>query len=302
VPVWEPEIVVEEGLARRLIGGQFPELEPASLRLIGEGWDNTVWLVDERWAFRFPRRAIAIAGVEREIAVLPVLAPRLPLPIPAPVFTGRPANGYPWPFFGAAYLPGGDVLGAALSAEARMRLAEPFAEFLRALHSPEVAAAVDGLPADPMGRGDMAVRVPKTLESVADLERARLWSVPASVRRLLDEARDLPFPEPTVVAHGDLHFRHLLVDGDGTPTGVIDWGDLCRGDPSIDLLMIWSVLGPEARAAFLAAYGPVTEHQLLRARVLALNLCAMLAFYGRHKGMAAVERKALAGLERAAIG
>jgi aminoglycoside phosphotransferase (APT) family kinase protein len=300
VPLWEAEVVVDERLARRLIGGQFPDLELESLRLIGAGWDNTVWLVDEHWAFRFPRREMAIPGVEREIAVLPALAPMLPLPIPAPVFTGRPAEGYPWPFFGAAHLPGGEVPDAALSEEARTRLAAPLAGFLRALHQPEVAAAVYGLPVDPMGRADMPVRVPKTVESLAEVERTRLWGVPASVWRLLEEARELPFPEPSVVAHGDLHFRHLLVDEDGTPTGVIDWGDLCRGDPSIDLLMIWSLFGPEGRAAFLAAYGPVSEEQLVRARVLALNLCAVLALYGRHEGMPAVEREALAGLVRAA--
>ena len=56
VPEWSPEIVVDEPLARRLLRTQFPELELASLRLAGEGWDNTAWLVDERWLFRFPRR------------------------------------------------------------------------------------------------------------------------------------------------------------------------------------------------------------------------------------------------------
>ena len=47
---WSPEIVVDEALARRLLGEQFPELELRELRLLGEGWDNTAWLVDERWA------------------------------------------------------------------------------------------------------------------------------------------------------------------------------------------------------------------------------------------------------------
>lgn len=59
MPEWSPEIVVEEPLARQLLAAQFPGLELASMRLAGEGWDNTAWLVDERWLFRFPgtRRA-----------------------------------------------------------------------------------------------------------------------------------------------------------------------------------------------------------------------------------------------------
>lgn len=40
---------------------------------------------------------------------------------------------------------------------------------------------------------------------------------------------------PLAVCHGDLHVRHLLVDRDGSATGVIDWGDLCLADPAVDL-------------------------------------------------------------------
>ena len=112
--VWSAEVTVDEDLARRLIATQFPQVELGSMRLLGEGWDNTVWLVDERWAFRFPRRAIAVAGVEREMDVLPRLAPLLPLPIPVPVHRGRPADGYPWPFFGSLLLPGVEVEAQAL--------------------------------------------------------------------------------------------------------------------------------------------------------------------------------------------
>src|SRR6185437_6834136 len=59
VPVWSAEVELDEGLVRRLIG-QFPELPVRSLRMLAEGWDNTVWLANERYAFRFPRRRIAI--------------------------------------------------------------------------------------------------------------------------------------------------------------------------------------------------------------------------------------------------
>jgi aminoglycoside phosphotransferase (APT) family kinase protein len=38
-----------------------------------------------------------------------------------------------------------------------------------------------------------------------------------------------------VLCHGDLHVRHLLVDGDGSAAGVIDWGDLCLADAAVDL-------------------------------------------------------------------
>jgi aminoglycoside phosphotransferase (APT) family kinase protein len=287
---WAPEVTVDEAFARRLIAGQFPDVALDSLRLIGEGWDNTVWLVDEQWVFRFPRRTLAIPGVEREIRALATLAPRLPLPVPAPVFVGGPADGFPWPFFGARFLPGNEPLG--LSEEQRAGLARPLGEFLRTLH----AADVPDLPPDPFGRADMAIRVPQTRERLAALAAEGLWQAPPSVEAVLSAAAGLPLPEPTVVCHGDLHLRHLLVDDSGAAACVIDWGDLCRGDPSIDMPLVWALL--PNRDDFLAAYGPVTDEQLLRARVLALFLCAVLAQYGHAEGMLALRDEAIAGLER----
>jgi aminoglycoside phosphotransferase (APT) family kinase protein len=295
---WSAEVAVDAALVRRLLA-QFRELELRSLRLLAEGWDNSVWVVDERWAFRFPRRTIAIPGVERELEVLPQLAGLLPLPIPVPRFVGRPTDEYPWPFFGGPVLPGREVADAALSDAARRRLARPLATFLRALHSAEIPAA---LPEDPMGRGDMARRVPRTLDQMAEVAQLGLWRAPTRIERLLEEARALPVPEPTAVAHGDLHFRHVLVDDDGAPSGVIDWGDVCRADPSIDLLLLWCLLPVEGRADFLDAYGPVSEEQLVRARVLALFLCAALAVYAHHEGMRPVEREAVEGLWRTSAG
>ena len=50
-----------------------------------------------------------------------------------------------------------------------------------------------------------------------------------------------------VWVHGDLHPGNLVVDR-GRLTGIIDWGDLCAGDPATDLSVAWMVLGPTARA------------------------------------------------------
>ena len=45
------------------------------VRIVAAGWDNTIVLVDETWVFRFPRRQIALPGIDREIALLPTLRP-----------------------------------------------------------------------------------------------------------------------------------------------------------------------------------------------------------------------------------
>jgi aminoglycoside phosphotransferase (APT) family kinase protein len=292
---WAAEVTVDAALARRLIDEQFPELELRSLELLGEGWDTTVWLVDEAWVFRFPRRSYPVSGLENEIAYLPQLAPLLPLPIPVPTLVGAPSEAFQWPFYGAPFLPGRELADVEPADTARVAFARPLAEFLRALHAVELDAE---LPIDPVRRADMTFRVPRTTERLAELESLGLWSAPPLVDELLEAASDLPPPEPTATCHGDLHLRHLLVGDRGEPSAVIDWIDLSRNDPAVDLVLYWSTLPPDGRAEFLQAYGRPTEEQLLRARVLSLFLCGTLAVYGRHEGLPALEREAIAGLER----
>jgi aminoglycoside phosphotransferase (APT) family kinase protein len=288
MPEWTPEIAVGEPLARSLLGSQFPELDVHSLLLLGEGWDNTAWLVDERWVFRFPRRAIALPGIEREIAVLPRLAPSLTLAVPNPVFVGRPSEGYPWPFFGAPLVPGVELAEAGVDDAQRVGIARQLGEFLRALHSAEIDVE---LPFDPISRSDMTVRVPRTRERLAELGH-----VPEGAEDILEAALALP-PEKATLVHGDLHLRHVLVEG-GQLSGVIDWGDVCRSDPAVDLALVWCALPPDARREFFAVYGDVSEAALLRARVLSLFLCAVLALHARQEGLPQVERESLAGLDR----
>lgn len=297
MPEWSAEVTVDADLARRLIAEQFPELALNTLRLLGEGWDTTVWLVDDEWAFRFPRRQYVIAGIENEMAVLPRLAPLLPLPIPNPTLLGRPSDGFRWPFYGAPFLPGRELADAGLDESERVRLAGPLAKFLRTLHTLELDIE---LPVDPVRRADMGHRVRSTRKRLEELESLGLWSPPEILSEVLAAAERLPTPTPTAVVHGDLHLRHLLVDDGGAPTAVIDWIDLSRNDPCVDLVLFWSVLPPAGRVAFLDAYGAVSEEQLLRARVLALFLCGTLAVYGESEGMESLVREAAEGLARTA--
>lgn len=300
MPEWDPETEVDTDRARVLINGQFPELHGVSIREIAAGWDNVVHLVDERWAFRFPRRAIAIPGVHREIAILPRLAAHLPLPIPDLRFIGAPTDEYPWPWFGAAYLPGKELAASGLPDERRIALGASLGSFLRALHSPALASRIaSSLPVDPMRRADMAFRIPHARRRLDQVIEAGLWVANDAVERLLTDAAGLPPPSRTLLSHGDLHMRHVLVDSAGMATGVIDWGDVCAGDPSADLSIAYGSLVGEARVAFLDAYGPVDGLTELRARVIATFLAAALLLYAADRGMEELRLESLRSLERA---
>ncbi|GAA2381836.1 aminoglycoside phosphotransferase [Catellatospora methionotrophica] len=324
---WTPEHEVDAAQAALLIAEQFPALAGQPVVPLATGWDNTVHLVGGQWVFRFPRREIALRLLVHETAVLPRLAGRLPLPIPRPEFLGTPSARFPWPFWGARLLPGVELADTGLPDDQRTHAAVDLGGFLRRLHDPALAVLIATvspagvaaaatttpgdrspeagpavvLPHDPMRRADPGVRGPMARERLAALSAAGLWQPDPAVFRLLDEAEPLGPPDgPPVLVHGDLHQRHLLLAGDGRAAGVIDWGDVCLADPAVDLSLAYGGFAGGARAALLAAYGPVPPERAARARVLAVHLSAVLAEYAHAENRAALLREALAGIGRAA--
>lgn len=313
---WAADYDVPVELARELIHAQFPQLSDGRVALLGEGWDNAVFRVDaaprepgqteasapQLWAFRFARREFALTTLAREVAVLPALAPLLPLPIPRPILVGAPTPTHPRMFWGGPLLPGVELLQA--HPPDPIAVAAALGGFLRVLHSPQLLARLDAaapaaraaIPLDPTTRSDAA--------SVAERGRQRLGAIEVSaalrarVSQLLDRAADLPpLRLDPVLSHGDLHPRHVLLDGEAIG-GVIDWGDLCRTDRSVDLSIAFSGFAGEARDALFEAYGPTDEPTALRGRILAAFLCAALAHHAQDTGAQAVSDSALEALAR----
>jgi len=299
---WQADVTISADPVHGLLAEQCPSLAVRDLRPFAEGWDNAIWIVNDTVIFRFPRRAVAVSGVEREIRVLPLLADRVPVAIPQPIFVGHPSSAYPWPFFGAHLIEGEEPARLAQPVHGA-RLGSVFGTCLRALHDPAtLAVAGRHLPHDPNARGDIAARILLTRQRLDSLEGLRLWEVPTKVDAILDQAARSPADATRVVTHGDLHVRHVLLDRHGSMRGLIDWGDVCVADCSIDLSLYWSLFDADGRSAFRGAYGRSDLHDpLARARVLALFLNAALAHYAHDVGDAELLRATVSGLERTLI-
>lgn len=306
---WSAERLIDADLAARVIAEQFPELADLPVRDFAAGWDNVVLTVGDLWLFRFIHRQIAIDGSRRELAVLTHLADRFPAPIPHPRFIGRPDPEVGWPFWGARILPGRELAEAGLAPEQRTEVAASLGHFLSRLHEPELAAATTDaaaaagveLPTDPIGRADPTRMAGRARERLGRLAATRTWQPDPRVEELLDRAARAPVAPhgQSVLVHGDLHARHVLVD-DGVLTGVIDWGDTALADPSVDLMIAYAAVVGAPREAFLATYGDVPPDRELRARTTALSVSAALAEYAAAEGMTALLAEALASLDRAA--
>ncbi|MGH8931230.1 MAG: phosphotransferase [Egibacteraceae bacterium] len=290
---WDAERAVSPELARALVEDQFPDLAPASVEPLGVGWDNTAYRVNQAYVFRFPRRPIAVDLITREARVLPVLAPRLPLAIPVPAFVGKPSECFGWPFSGYPMLDGRTACAAGLGERERHAAAEPLARFLAALHA--IPPRELDVPGDEIGRLDLARRLPQAGARLQEIAERELVPDARPLLRILETASEASASRTGVLVHGDVYALHLLVDGEGRLTGVIDWGDVHRGDPAVDLAVAHSFLPPSAHPTFLAHYGPVDEGTWHLARLRALHHSAAVV-YAHHMGSADLLREGLLAL------
>jgi aminoglycoside phosphotransferase (APT) family kinase protein len=296
---WEADVVVDPELAAELVARSFPELAPVGLRPLGDGWDNTAYLVNDELVFRFPRRELAAPLMLTECALLPALAPALPLPVPVPVHVapeGASAS-FPWSFSGYRLLAGRTACAADLDARARRVAAPLLGSFLRALHAfPADRARRLGAPPDTFGRLDLAKRSAMIRER---LDVARERGLVEDATRWDHVLEDRPrgwVPTGETLVHGDLYARHVLVDGRSVPAGVIDWGDVHLGDPAVDLALAHVLLPPDAHAAFLEAYGVCDDDTWRVARLRALFSALTTLVYGADVGEADLEREARVAL------
>ncbi|NOU92476.1 phosphotransferase [Paenibacillus sp. LMG 31456] len=287
VKPWAAEQIVTNDVALELISTQFPELVPVTVKLIGEGFDNTVYQVNEQYVFRFPRRSIAVDLLLVECALLPHLySLGLPLAVSEPVFIGKPEERYLWPFAGYRFIVGESP--GVITVEQRMQSALPLAQFLSMLHRFPVAKAKElGVPNDLLGRLDLTKRLSQVDSNMNKAMELGLWSD----RRVLDvflsslgdgenikESGNSSFTQCLV--HGDLHIRNVLADDNQLISGVIDWGDVHIGHPAVDLSFVYSYLPWEGRRMFFSIYGEADTATLKLARFRSIHISLLLLLYG----------------------
>lgn len=263
------EIDIDPPLVRALLREQQRELSGLRLKRVDAGWDNVIFRLGDELAVRLPRRGVAVALIKNEQTWLPRLAPRLPLPISLPLYAGRKGCGFPWPWSVTPWLPG---VPAAVAAAGDGQ-APLLAGFLRALHQP----APPNAPHNPARGVPLSARA-ETVERRLYGLRDELGSV-ATLERLWSEALHAPPVRAPRWIHGDLHAQNVLIEK-GRISGIIDWGNVCAGDPATDLAGVWMLFeNPEARRACLARYEAADE-VIARARGWAVFYGTILLEHG----------------------
>lgn len=294
------DLEITGDLVRELLADQHPDLADRPVRLGARGWGNQLWRLGDDLAVRLPWVASdGATPLLNEHTWVPALAPGLPLPVPVPQRLGRPSGRFPHPWLVTTWLPGtpADVAPVTRTADAAAKLAA----FLTALHRPAPA----GAPVSAERGGPLADRDAAFAGGLALLGGRGLIDDPDAVRAVWHDAVTAPpWAGPPLWLHADLHPANVLTS-DGTLGGVVDFGDLCVGDPAYDLSAAWLLLPDGGAEAFLAAYRPVVDDATRRrargwamARALSGILIGDNGVHGRPGGKPSWGPPARAALRR----
>jgi aminoglycoside phosphotransferase (APT) family kinase protein len=250
--VHEDELDIGDELVRALLAEQFPQWAALPLVRAGDGTVNVIYRLGDELSVRLPRRLGPETEDDLELTWLPVLAPHLPVEIPAPVARGRPGSGYPWYWSIHTWLDGDAPTGPLDPADV--------AALVLALQRVDTTGAPEPL----YGRG-------RSLERRADAVQDALERVdaPGAAELWAEAVRAPEWSGPRVWIHADLDRRNVLVR-DGRLAGVLDWGGVGIGDPAVDVMVAWKLVAPEDREHFRSLVG-ADDATWLRAKGWALS-------------------------------
>jgi aminoglycoside phosphotransferase (APT) family kinase protein len=212
-----------------------PAPADATIEFLAEGWGSWAFRAGD-YVLRFPKIEAMVDEYRKELSLMPVLAPTLPVPVSVPdLFLEHGPNGTP--FIGHKALPG--VLLFESGIKPGPGFGRKLGGFLRSLHSFPASRVIDlGVPLHdgPRVRELRGAQYEDVLRRVASLVSCEARThIEHEFETYLNDPRNFDF-EPVLV-HSDLD-SNILVDADtGELTGVIDFGDAVVGSLALDLWM-----------------------------------------------------------------
>ncbi len=280
------DIAIDEAIVAASLFSEF-KLDAKAISLLGEGFDNVVYLVNNNWVFRFPRRAEAALPIEREILFLNALKGQLPVEIPTPTFISAGTALFPRPFYGHQLIHGkcgGEIL---FNSKEYQRLAQDLGHFLRTLHGINFAAiGLRDIAYEPVFDRTLITTMTENLLTRLNVVRQHypLDSHLKKFEQIMDDASNYVTSGPPKLIHNDLYHRHIILDERHRLKGIIDWGDTGIGDPSSDFGIVFQFLPKNTHEIFLKSYGDIDPNALLYARFLGLYYAVALLWFGHDRG------------------
>jgi aminoglycoside 2''-phosphotransferase len=214
---------------------EFPEIIINSSIMNDEGWDHVVLFINDEIVFRFPRNREYESLLKKEIELLQILKPNLPLKIPEYHYFAKKDS-----FAGYRMLEGEQLntqLFSDISPKKSQTIAQQLADFLTAIHKTSQKSLQGCAP-------DTEAETPhwEYLEILHQKLSSHLNHEEVSlVEQFLERyANILEKSNHThVLIHNDFGPDHLLWNQVDSSIAVIDFSDRKIGDPACDFALLW---------------------------------------------------------------
>lgn len=228
------------------IRSALPDFAVRRTKLIDDGFDHAVLIVDGEWVFRFPRDGDYRENLHYEARLLAALQGETSVSCPVYSHLVRGPDDtptHPAIEFGAYRMIAGREMYpevfAKLSREAQEAVLTQLAEALSAIHglSPELITRPDG-------RTPQMLQAPRFTDAEYIHERLEMLA-PQVDPGLQDEiarfyeASPKRFSASRRLLHSDVTYRHLFLKPDGRSLALIDFGEAAVGDPAWDFAALW---------------------------------------------------------------
>lgn len=238
-------------------------LSPDGATVVEAGLDyRVIMATDEtqhRWVLRVPRRPDVSKGMVAEARILDFVAPALRSDkVAVPDWQIRTAELIAYPA-----LPGAPGLTLSDTSEPIWHMDPASPDY--AVRLGRLLACLHSLDAQAADAAGVEVRSPEQVRQTwqDDINRvndefnlaptlSRAW------RAWVED--DSCWPERTVMTHGEIYPAHVLLDEDGTITGVLDWTTARVDDPARDFAFQFGAAGDEILQTTLDAYEQAGGH------------------------------------------
>lgn len=249
--------------ARKVILGRLPDLAARKIKYLGGG-SSSVFSVDDLLVVKFPklghqdqRYDSFVKQFARERALHKALSARVsPDEVVTPLaMIARPGSGFSGPIFTYKYFAGTQVAKMELSSKQKRRLAHLLGRFLTRLHSMR-KINIPGVPrispeSIRLGWNEQYEMVKRDVMPLLNRIEKK-WMAGLYESYLGGAGKYRP---RVVFSHGDFGAENVLVPKRFDRLQVIDFENVCWGDPVADFCVWYQSYGEKFLEDMLSAYG-----------------------------------------------
>lgn len=223
----------------RIVKKKFPNVESQKIQIYDDGWDYVVIVVNNRLAFRFPRREDYAKTLPIEVGFLDQFANESPIRVPRLIYQKDEEAEIPYVVYdfihGVQFTKG---ISRTFSRKELLAVAQKLGIFLTAVHTfSTVKARQLGIPiVDSLDSWQKRLTKIKNLVFPNISEDEQQWVV-TLFENFFKTIRIVPVKP--VLTHSDIMPEHIIVDPmTHALSGIIDFGDMCIADPAYDFTFL----------------------------------------------------------------